>query len=148
MTIPAAPSEAAVTHDAPQCLERILETDLLSLCVRPAIVRDRHFVDSSTQFCDFSCYFWLEAEAILLQINCIQHLATEDLVAGLHVSQIQVVQHVRQERQEAVCHVVPEKQNAMRPPQEAGSKNDVGGSVQDRFQQCEVILRVVSRSAS
>ena len=71
-------------------------------------------------------------------------LAPEDLVAGLHVGEVEVGEHVRQQRQELVAERVPEVQHAVRAPrQEARPVHDVGLAGLERLEQLAVLGGVV-----
>ena len=71
------------------------------------------------------------------------HFAPEDLVAGLHVGQDGVVEHVGHERQELIGDHVPEHDGTPRTAQEARTVDDVGDAVLDGLEQHGVIARVV-----
>ena len=69
----------------------------------------------------------LEAEAILLDLDRLDDLAAEGLVARLHVGEVEVGEHVRQQRQEPVAERVPEVQDPVRATrQEPRAEHDVG----------------------
>ena len=108
------------------------------------MVGDGGLVDAEAMPGDLGREFRLETEAIGAQRpDPLQHLAPEDLVAGLHVGQVQVRQHVREKGQRAVPEVVPEQEHALRAAEEAGSIDNIGLTFQYRPQQVVVIPRVV-----
>ena len=75
---------------------------------------------------------------------CLQNLPPEDLVARLHVGEIQVGEHVRAERQDVIADRVPEVQHAMRlAARESRAIDHVGQAVDDRLDQLRVLLRIV-----
>src|SRR5207253_1234111 len=88
--------EQPVAHDAEERLEGVLEADLLAFFVRAAGVGDGDFVDAPGRpvFGDLRRELRLEPESIRLQLDALQHLAAKDLVAGLHVREVQVREHV------------------------------------------------------
>src|SRR5437588_411621 len=49
----------------------------------------------------------LEAEAVRLEVDALEHLTPEDLVTGLHIGQVQVSEHVRHKGEELIADVVP-----------------------------------------
>jgi len=56
----------------------------------------------------------------------LNHLAFEELIAGFHVRQVQVGEHVGEEGEEFVAQGMPEKQDAVRvAAHEARSVHDV-----------------------
>ena len=73
----------------------------------------------------------LETEAVRAELDALQHLAAEDLVAGLHIREVKIREHVRQHRQELVGDVV-EVEDAMALADEARAKDDVGAVLDDR----------------
>src|SRR4051794_28846909 len=88
----AAEREASIkipeAQDAIQGVEGVLEADLLALLVGAARVADRDLVDAPRRLAaprDLGGDLRLEAEAVRLEVDVRQHLAPEDLVAGLHV---------------------------------------------------------------
>ena len=76
-------------------------------------------------------------------------LAAEHLVAGLHVGEVQVGEHVRDSGQQPVADGVPEVEHAVRlAGQEARAEDDVGLAVEDRAEQLPYSAGSYSRSAS
>jgi hypothetical protein len=63
--------------------------------------------------------------------------------AGLHVRQIEVGQHVGEQGQESVAHVVPEEQNPLRTALEPGAVDHVRFTLQNRPYQVWILPRVV-----
>ena len=76
---------------------------------------------------------------------CAQHVEREGLVAGLHVGQRRVVEHVREQRGERrVPHLVPEQVDALRTPaDQPRAEDDVGVAVEDRLDEPRDVGRVV-----
>jgi hypothetical protein len=133
-----------VAHDRPHRGERVLQADLLALLVRAAVVRDGHLEDPVAAARHLGRDLRLDAEAAGLDRHRLDDLAAKHLVAGLHVGEVQVGEHVRGERQEAVAHRVPEVQDSPRAAaEEARAVDDVGVTLLDRRQQLEVLHRVV-----
>ena len=86
----------------------------------------------------------IEAEAVLLQLDCLDDLAPEDLVAGLHVGEVEVGEAVGQQGQQPVGDHVPEKQHPVRVAAgEARAVDHVGVVLEDRRDQPRVVGRVV-----
>ena len=91
----------------------------------------------------------LEAKAVRADGNALQQVGAEDLVAGLHVGQVQVGEHVGDQREGLVDHRVPERQDAgLFAGQVARAEYRVGVAVEQRLQQRRVLLGSYSRSAS
>ena len=85
----------------------------------------------------------LDAEPVLLDGDRLDDVRPERLVAGLHVRHVEVVDHVRQQGQRVVEHLVPEEQRAAGRADEARSEGDVRDAVDDRLDDAGKILRVV-----
>src|SRR6266545_788338 len=121
--------EQPVAHDAVERLQRVFQADFLALFVRSARIAHRNLVNAprgAALLGDLRGDLRLEAEAVRLELNALQHLAAENLVAGLHVRQVQVREHVRQRRQHLVGDVVPEVQDAVTLADEARAVHHVG----------------------
>ncbi len=71
-----------------------------------------------------------------------QHLGAHDLVAGLHVGQHRVVEHVGDQRQQPVARVVREHEHAV-PADEPRSVDDVGAALADQLDEIGKLLRRV-----
>src|SRR5262249_4532546 len=138
--------EQPVADDAEERLKSVFQTDLLALFVGAPRVADRDFVDPPGWVAmpgDLGGHLRLKAEAVRFELQVGQHLAAEDLVAGLHVREIEVGEHVRQRGQGLVGHVVPEIQHAMALADESRAINDVGPPLQDRLEQPRIFRRVI-----
>src|SRR5688572_7767987 len=96
-----------VLHDAPQRPDAVPPSDLLPLLVRPARVGDADLEDPALQARELGGDLRLEAEPVLADGDLLQDLAAEHLVAGLHVREVEVGEHVGEQREEAVPHRVP-----------------------------------------
>ena len=133
-----------VAHDRPEGGDGVLPADLLALFVRAPVVGDGHFEDAVAAPRHFRRELRLDAEAARLDGHGLDDLAAEHLVAGLHVRQIEVREHVGGQRQEAVADRVPEVQDApCTPAQKARAVDDVGVPLLDRREQLQVFHRVV-----
>jgi hypothetical protein len=62
---------------------------------------------------DFRRNFGLDAEAVGLQVEAVEDLAAQHLVAGFHVRQHRVVEDVRNQRQQLIPEIVREQENAV-----------------------------------
>ena len=90
--------EQIISQDAPECGDAVFPGNLLTLRVGPARIRNRHFVNTPISFRDLRGYFRLKAEPIGSQTDAVQHLATKNLVTGLHIAQVQVGKNIREQR--------------------------------------------------
>ena len=64
-----------------------------------------------------------------------RELAAHRFVAGLHVGEVQIRQHVAVRREQLVADGVPVVQHAVRPAEEARAEARVGAAVEDRLEQ-------------
>src|SRR5947209_5719172 len=124
----------------------VLPGDFLSLFVAAAVVGDADLEDpqAGADFGDFRGDLRLEAEAIALERDLIQHRFAEDLVADFHVGEVEVREHVAEAREEAVAQRVPEVEHAMRlAAHEAAAEDHIRAILRDRQDQLDVIVRVI-----
>src|SRR3546814_17701792 len=69
-------------------------------------IGDPHLVDAQVLASQLRGHLRLEAEAVLLQVQRLDHLTAEGLVAGLHVREVEVGEGVGQRSEQAVSEVV------------------------------------------
>ena len=109
-----APPRRRVPHDAVDRADAVLPPDLLALGVRAARVRDADLVDPPARGRDLRGDLGLEPEAVLLDLDRLDHLTPERLVTGLHVGEVQVGEHVRRGGEQPVADRVPVVEDAVR----------------------------------
>ena len=137
-------TDRRVLDDADQSAHAVAPSDLLALGVGSTGVRDADLVDAESLAGQLGRDLGLEAEPILLDLDRLDDLAPEHLVARLHVGQVQVGEHVRQQRQALVADRVPEVQHPVRPArQEPRAVDDVGDVGCQRLDEVVVLGRVV-----
>jgi len=68
--------------------------DLLALVVGAAVIGDAHLVDPAAAAGELGGDLRLKAEALLTDADRLNDLGAEGLVAGLHVREVQVSEHV------------------------------------------------------
>ena len=96
-------AEPRVTHDAVHGPRRVTPSDLLAVGVCAPGVRDTHLVDPPSALGDLGGDLRFEPEAILLDRDRLNDLATEELVARFHVGQVETGEHVGGEGQHPVA---------------------------------------------
>ena len=72
------------------------------------MIGNAHFENAQTAYGGFGDDFRFEAETVLLDWDALDDLAPEHLITGFHIRQVQVGEHVREQREESVAHTVPE----------------------------------------
>src|SRR5262249_43985748 len=108
------------------------------------VVRDSDFVDSDSQSRKLDSDLGLEPESLLLQLDLAEDLTFEDLKSGLHVGEVEVGEHVRDQSEQPVPDRMPKEEDAMLlTGQKTRSVYDVGLPVDQRFEQGRIICRVV-----
>jgi len=108
------------------------------------VVADGDLVDPQLPLGAFHGDLGLEAETVGADGNALQQVGAEGLVTGLHVGDVEVGEHVGNEREALVDFRVPEGQHAgLLAGQVAGAEYGVGVPVQKRPQQARVFRRVV-----
>src|SRR6476660_4602261 len=90
-------AEKIVFEDTIESTHAVLPVGLLSLFVSPTVIRDADFVDAAVTFCDLGCNLGLESEPVFLDDDVPDDRAAEHLVSRLHVGQIEIREHVRDE---------------------------------------------------
>ena len=84
--------------------EAVSPAYFLAFLIGATIVGDAHLINAyAFETGDFGGYFRLKTEAFLLEIDALNYVGTEKLVAGFHVGEVQVGEHVGQEGEEAVA---------------------------------------------
>ena len=121
----------------------VLQADLLALGVVAAVVRDRHLVDAQPQLGDLGRDLRLESEPVAPQGNSLERRRAKELVARLHVGQVEIGGGVGQQRQQPVGDHVPEQVHASRSRHEARAVDDVRLTAQERAEQTRNLARVV-----
>ena len=86
---------------------------IFSFGVGASVVGDGDFVDASAGAGDLGDDLGFEAEALFLEGYGLDEFAFENFVAGLHVGEVEIGRHVRQESEELVAEGVPEIQHAV-----------------------------------
>src|SRR5258708_6678572 len=100
-------------NDAPKCLHAVFPGDFFPLFIRPPGIADWHFINSPVALGNFCGNFRLKSKPIRFQLNILQHLAPEHLVARLHIGQLQVGENIGKQSQRLVGNVVPEIMHAL-----------------------------------
>ena len=84
-----------IPNDTVERAERVLKTDLLSFFVSSPVVGNSHLIDPQSAVRYFCGNFGFESEAVFLDINLLNDVSAEHLVAGFHVSKIKIGKHIR-----------------------------------------------------
>ena len=131
-------------HQGPDGREQVLRADFLSLGIGSSLVGDGHFVQPQVPQGQFRGQLRLERESVGRQRNRPQDVGAHQFVTGLHVGQVDVVEHVAQRGQKPVAQRVPEVQHpAVLSGQKPGAEDGVGNPRQHRAQQRGVVVGVV-----
>src|SRR5436189_227337 len=109
--------------------------DLLPLGVGAAAVRDGQLPDARARLRQPRCQFDLDPEPRRRERQPLQQVRTNHLVARLHVREVQIGEHVGDEREEVVPDGVPEEQDAMRAALETGAVHGVSPPLLDGREQ-------------
>src|SRR5690606_23247882 len=102
----AASIDEAVLDDGPERRDAVAPADLLAGGVVSTRVADRNFDDLDPHACHLRGQLGLDGEPSRADLDALEDLAAERLVAGLHVRQVEPGEQVADERQEAVAEVV------------------------------------------
>src|ERR1043166_3850008 len=129
----------------PKRRHSVAPVDLLAFGVGATGIADRYLVDPRVGLGQQRRDLGLEAEAVRGQLrrHRTRELTADRLVAGLHVGEVEIRQHVAVHRQQAVAHRMPVIQDAMRSAEEARSETGVGLSVDERLEEHRPIGGIV-----
>jgi hypothetical protein len=83
------------------------------------------------------------AETVRSNRHAFDHRRTERFVAGLHVGEIEIGEHVRQEREDAVADGVPEVEHSPRRAGETRSVDDIAAAIENRLEELSVVVGIV-----
>jgi hypothetical protein len=137
-------AEQVVLHDAPECPNTVSPADLLAFEVRAPVIRNTHFIDATPHLGNLGGDLRFKTETLLFDLKLLQDVATEDLVAGFHVSEVEVGEAIGNKSEQFVAEIVPEEKNTMRiATDEAGAVNDIGAFIQDGLDQFGIVIGIV-----
>src|ERR1041385_5067986 len=91
-----------VLKDEVQGRNSIFPRDFLSLAVISSEIGDGNFVDPAAEFRNFGCNFRFETESIFFNGDLGEQFPAERLVARLHIRQVQIRKHIREECENSV----------------------------------------------
>ena len=122
-----------VLEDRVDRAETVFPADLFPLAVAAAVVADRDLVDGQPPLGDLGGDLRLDSETVAPQRDRLENLASERLVAGLHIGQIVPGGEVRKVGQKEIPElVVIEEDVPHRPRGETRSIDRVGVPLQKR----------------
>jgi len=99
-----------VLDDAVEGAECVFHADLLAFFVGAAVVGDTYLVNADLGYTGyFGSNLRLEAKAFFFQLYVLYHITAEELVAGLHIREIEISEHIRSEGEPSVAYGMPEK---------------------------------------
>lgn len=89
------PAENIVFQDAVNSPEAILCPDLLSFLIGAAVIRNTHFIDPDIRKAGYlGCDLRFKSKAVFLEMYFLDVVRPEELIACLHISKVQVREHV------------------------------------------------------
>ncbi len=122
--------------------EAVTPGDLLALVDFTPGIGDRHFVNAVATAQHLGRDFGFEVEAIGDNGHALDHLGVEQLVARLHVRQGRAVQHVGDQRQEAIAGPM-QRQHVLALAGESAAVDHPGLALEYRLEQAGPVVRVV-----
>lgn len=105
--------------------------DLPAIGVRSSAIADRHLVDAGARLRQPGDQLRLDSKPLGNQRQTFREVSADQLVANLHVADVEVSQHVREQRQKVIAQAVPVIQHANGFAAEPGSDYRVRPSVED-----------------
>ena len=101
-------AEEVVLDDAVNRNNPVAPSYFLALFIGSSVVGDTHLVDTATESGNLCCNLRFKAKAVLLYLYVLDDFSPEDLVASLHVREVEVGEHIGEQGQEAIANPVPE----------------------------------------
>ena len=136
--------QEAVFEDAADGADAVFPADFFAFGVGAAVVGNGDFVDAGAGAGDLGDDLGFEAEALFRDGDGLDQLAFENFVAGLHVREVEIRCHVRQEGEELVAEGVPEIQHAVLVrADEAGAEDGVRLAAENGLEQRGVVCGIV-----
>src|SRR4051812_12291919 len=96
-------SPQVVANDVAYRSNTVSPRDLFALRVRPTVVGDGDLVHNARALCNLGGNLRLESEALTFNYDVLNDRPSEHLVAGLHVSEVEVGEGIRHDCQDAVA---------------------------------------------
>jgi len=110
----------------PQGSDSIFPSDFFAFGIGSAVIGNAYFEYPHSQLGDFSCNFWFEAEAVFFDPDRLNNFPPESLVAGFHVGDVQICEHIREQSQDSISYAMPKVENPVSPTaHESGTENNV-----------------------
>src|ERR1051326_6190911 len=103
--------EESIPDDLKQRCHAVAPGNFLSFRIVATAVADWHFVNSPTAFGDLRGELGLKTKPIRSQTHALNHFSAKYLVAGFHVGEIEVRQHVGKQSQKLISHRMPEEEH-------------------------------------
>src|SRR5215216_4450541 len=117
---------------------------LFSFFVRSAIVRNADLENSGPGLRYLCGNLRFKPKPVLLNGNAVQEFAPKHFITCFHVSEVQVSEHVGEQREESVSHHMPEVNHSVRSAaQEPGTEHNISTILQNRFKKDGVFTRVI-----
>ncbi len=100
----------AVLHNAVNCLNAVFPADFLAFIIAATRVGNADLVNFQATARQLCGHLRLEPEPVLLQIQSLNVLPFKELIARLHVGDVEIGEHVAESREYAIAHSVPKEQ--------------------------------------
>lgn len=103
-------AEEVVFQDTVDGTEAVPPVDFLAFSVSAAVVGNTYFIYADARDAgDFGGHLGLKAKPLLTELQALNRLSAEQLVAGLHIGQVEVGHGIRKESQEFIADRVPKE---------------------------------------
>src|SRR5579872_558257 len=131
-------------QDDAERADAIAPTDLLPFLIGTAVIADGNLVNPQLSLGRLHRDLGLEAETVAADRNALEEVGAKHLVAGLHVGEVQVAEHVGDHGQPLVDHGVPIRQHSrLLTRQVARAENGIGAPVEQGPQELRVFRGIV-----
>src|SRR6266849_1425775 len=135
--------EQVVAEDVKKGSHSVTPRNLFPFQVSSARVGNRNFEDPRICMRELGGYLGLKAEPLGLQRQRPGQLSSHGFIAALHVSEVQIAEHVAERGKEPVSHRVPVVEDPVRAAEKPRPENRIGASLNQWLEERRPIGRAV-----
>jgi hypothetical protein len=108
------------------------------------VIADGDFVDAELALGAFHDNLRLKAEAVRTDRDTLEEVRAEDLIAGFHVREVEIAEHVGNQGEALIDHGVPEGEDArLFAGKVARAEDGVGVAIQQRAEEAGILGGIV-----
>jgi hypothetical protein len=134
-----------ILKDAIHCPQSVFPINFLSLGIRAPVIRYADFIYPNIRDAAYlDGYFRLKSKAFLLQVERLNNVTTEKLVARFHVRHVEIAEHVTQPCEHFITYGMPEEKKTMwSASSETRTIDNIGKPAKHGLQKNVVFIRII-----